>query len=90
MAPVEITDDYYAILEVPQTATLDIIKKSYRRLAVLLHPDKNSNKPDATTSFQCVSLHPQSTTVSEGSCLLLLKAVGGISNNKRPRETTNI
>lgn len=67
MAPVEITDDYYAILEVPQTATFDIIKKSYRRLAVSLHPDKNPKKPDATTSFQCVSLHIYLTTVSEES-----------------------
>lgn len=67
MAPIEITDDYYAILEIPQIATLDIIKKSYRRLAVLLHPDKNPNKPDATTSFQCVSLQSQLTTVSEES-----------------------
>ena len=36
MAPSEITDDYYALLEVPQTATLEIIRKSYRRLAVAL------------------------------------------------------
>lgn len=68
MAPVEITDDYYAILEVPQIATLDIIKKSYRRLAVLLHPDKNPNKPDATPSFQCVSCILKQKTLSQKSC----------------------
>jgi curved DNA-binding protein CbpA len=56
MAPVEVSDDYYAILEVPQTATVDIIKKNYHRLARLLHPDKNQNKPDATASFQLVSI----------------------------------
>jgi hypothetical protein len=56
MAPVEVTDDYYAILEVPFTATIDDIKQSYRRLAILLHPDKNQDKPDATASFQLASL----------------------------------
>ena len=56
MAPCEPTDDYYAILEVEQTDTHDIIRKSYRRLAVLLHPDKNPSQSDATASFQRVSL----------------------------------
>lgn len=56
MAPVEVTDDYYAILEVPFTATLDDIKQSYRRLAILLHPDKNQDKPNATASFQLASV----------------------------------
>lgn len=55
MAPCEITDDYYALLEVPQTASLEIIRKSYLRLAVALHPDRNLNKPTATASFQRVS-----------------------------------
>jgi len=55
MAPVEVTDDYYAILEVHQTASATDIKKSFRRLAILRHPDKNQNKPDATASFQLVS-----------------------------------
>jgi curved DNA-binding protein CbpA len=56
MAPVEINDDYYAILEVSQTATADEINKSYRRLALLLHPDKNLKKAEATASFQLVSI----------------------------------
>jgi DnaJ-class molecular chaperone len=58
MASVEVTDDYYAILEVHQTASVSDIKKSYYRLAVLRHPDKNQNKPDATASFQLVSFSP--------------------------------
>ena len=42
----------YEILEVPETATLDDIKKSYRRLSMIYHPDKNKNNPDATAKFQ--------------------------------------
>lgn len=33
--------DYYGILEVPRGATAEEIKKAYRRLAALYHPDKN-------------------------------------------------
>jgi curved DNA-binding protein CbpA len=56
MAPVEITDDYYAVLEVSCTATQDIIRKNYLRLAKELHPDKNLNKPGANAAFQLVIL----------------------------------
>jgi curved DNA-binding protein CbpA len=50
MAPVPITEDYYMVLEVEQTATLELIKKSYKQLALKLHPDKNT-KDDATQVF---------------------------------------
>ena len=56
MAPCEVKEDYYAILEVPQGATVDSVRRNYRRLAKILHPDKNPNKPGATASFQCVGL----------------------------------
>ncbi|KAH7379916.1 DnaJ domain-containing protein [Cadophora sp. MPI-SDFR-AT-0126] len=51
MAPVKITDDYYFLLEVQQTATLEVITKSYRRLALVLHPDRNP-RSNATEAFQ--------------------------------------
>ncbi|KAL8663467.1 MAG: hypothetical protein Q9168_008095 [Polycauliona sp. 1 TL-2023] len=51
MAPSPITDDYYLVLEVDQNATLELIKISYKRLALKLHPDRNA-KPDATQAFQ--------------------------------------
>lgn len=35
--------DYYAILEVPRTASADEIKKAYRRLARKYHPDVNKS-----------------------------------------------
>lgn len=33
--------NYYNILNIPPTSTLDVIKKAYRKLALENHPDKN-------------------------------------------------
>ena len=44
--------DFYKILNLPKTATLNQIKKSYRKLAKELHPDKNKNDPNAQERFQ--------------------------------------
>ncbi|THH28232.1 hypothetical protein EUX98_g5945 [Antrodiella citrinella] len=44
--------DYYTLLEVEETATADEIKKSFRRLALIHHPDKNhGNVDEATKQF---------------------------------------
>lgn len=53
MAPSPITEDYYFVLEVEQTAELELIIKSYKRLALKVHPDRNA-KHDATAAFQLV------------------------------------
>ncbi|KAF5327698.1 hypothetical protein D9619_004517 [Psilocybe cf. subviscida] len=41
--------DYYQILEVAEDATADEIKRSFRRLALIHHPDKNHTDVDAAT-----------------------------------------
>lgn len=38
--------DYYAILEIPRNASLEQIKRSYRRLARMYHPDLNKQAQD--------------------------------------------
>ena len=46
--------DYYALLRVSRTASDVEIKQAFRRLAILLHPDKNPH-PDAPLAFQEVN-----------------------------------
>ncbi len=44
--------DYYEVLEVSREAETVEIKKSYRRLAVKFHPDKNPDDPEAEERFK--------------------------------------
>lgn len=47
--------DYYEILGVPRNAPADEIKKSYRKLAVQFHPDKNPGNKEAEEKFKEIS-----------------------------------
>ncbi len=44
--------DYYEILGVSKDAEGNVIKKSYRKLAVQFHPDKNPDDPGAEDKFK--------------------------------------
>ena len=44
--------DYYKILSIEKDATEQEIKKAYRRLAIVHHPDKNPDDPDAAERFK--------------------------------------
>jgi DnaJ-class molecular chaperone len=47
--------NYYQILEVTSESSEDEIRKSYRRLAMQYHPDRNPDKPDAEEKFKEVA-----------------------------------
>ena len=48
-------DNFYSILEISENANSEEIKKSYRRLSLKFHPDKNLNNPDAVSKFQKIT-----------------------------------
>jgi DnaJ-class molecular chaperone len=49
------SENYYSILEVPENASSDDIKKSYRKLSMMYHPDKNKQNAECVGKFQKIS-----------------------------------
>jgi curved DNA-binding protein len=47
--------DYYKILGVDKTASADVIKKAYRKLALKYHPDRNQGNKEAEDKFKQIS-----------------------------------
>jgi len=57
MARAVVIEDYYAILGVPSTAPLAIVREAYKKCALKYHPDKNlDNGEDTTATFQQLGL----------------------------------
>lgn len=46
--------DHYSILELSPSASIDDIKRSYRRLAQRYHPDKSGSDPEALLHFAAI------------------------------------
>ena len=45
-------EDYYSILNISQSSSQDEIKKSFRKLALELHPDRNPDDPESEKKFK--------------------------------------
>ena len=52
MARIKEFKDYYKILNISDSANQEEIKKSFRKLALELHPDHNPNNPRSEEIFK--------------------------------------
>ena len=50
-----VNEDYYTVLGVERDASVDTIKKAYRKLALKWHPDKNAGNVEAAERFKVIS-----------------------------------
>ncbi|MEM9415999.1 MAG: molecular chaperone DnaJ [Planctomycetota bacterium] len=50
--PVATQRDYYEVLQVEKTASGDVIKRAYRKMAMRYHPDRNPDDAEAEKKFK--------------------------------------
>lgn len=62
--------DFYGILGVKRNANSAEIKKAYRKLSLLHHPDKNKDDDDAKRKFQEISSGKANHEIMIMSCSL--------------------
>ena len=48
-------DDYYKVLGVDESASQDEIRKAYRKLSLVHHPDKNQGNPESEERFKNIN-----------------------------------
>ena len=48
-------ENYYKILDIDENASQDEIKKKYRKLSLLHHPDKNPGNTEAEEKFKIIN-----------------------------------
>ncbi|EHQ26891.1 J domain-containing protein [Mucilaginibacter paludis] len=48
--------NHYIVLEIDKSADQDTIKRAFRKLSILYHPDKTGNDPVLTEKFIAVKL----------------------------------
>ena len=64
---------------------LKLVKSAYRRLAVVLHPDKNASDPDCSTAFTLVNTAKEFLTNSELEFGRALNELAGRERRSRDR-----